>query len=63
MTDTFAAPPRTISSRPLLQCLDALLLGKAAQTLMHTGKQSEFLLIKKGGYDGFSSVSFVVDMP
>ena len=43
MADLYATPSRSISSKPLLQFLEALLLWKAAQTPLLIGKHSETL--------------------
>ena len=63
MADSFVTPSSITSSKPLLLFLEALLLGKAAQTLLLTGKYSKPFLLAKGSLLGeFPSVSFVVDM-
>ena len=41
MADLYTTQPRSVSSRPSRQFLEALLLRKAGQTLMLTGRQSE----------------------
>ena len=51
MTDLYATPQRSISSRPLLLFLEALLLSKAAQTLF---------FLEKGGVPGWISLMQVL---
>ena len=47
MVDAFTTPSKSVSSRPLLQFLEALLLRKATQTPMLTRKHSESLLLEE----------------
>ena len=63
MADSYATPSRSVSSRPRLQFLEALLLGNAAQTPTLLEKLSESHLLRKEALlAGLPSVSFAVDM-
>ena len=48
MADTFSNPSKSVSCKTLLQFMDAVVLRKAAQTPMLTGKHSEPFLNKGG---------------
>ena len=50
MADLFTTLSRSIFSRPLELFLHVLLLGKAAQTSMLTGKQYEYPLFEEPFY-------------
>ena len=54
---------RSVSSRPLLQFLEALLLGKAAQAPWFIGKHFKSLHYEEGGVPAWISFSmFVVNI-
>ena len=64
MADTFVIQPRNVSSRLTLLFLEALLLRKAAQTPMHTGKHTESLRSweRSRSRMDFFAISFMVDI-
>ena len=64
MDDLFAILSRSISSRPLRPFQEALLLRKAAQTPMLTGKHSESLRSRERSHSwmDFFAVSFALDI-